>query len=133
MMWGFGSVDTYMNAQLRPSTELLKDVPEFERVTQSYERLARRGVPGSNRRTDGRALSIEIATHQHVRLADVVDQVVIPEAMIESGDARNTHLLQRLSALNIEYVTDEWARNRTSRSFKADIESIVKDLHRVRT
>lgn len=126
LQWAFHDVDAYMRSDVKG--ELTGGVPEFDQVTQSFERIARRARPGTNLegRYDGRAVSIEVATNQDVSLGDAVDCVILPEAFLESKGKTNRVAIDSLNGLGVETLTYEWAPHRTPHSYKSEIEALIR-------
>lgn len=124
--WAFGSVEAYMNREIR--TDILDDVPVHETVTRGFVDIARMASAGSNR-PDERASAIEIACSHHVRLDGNVELAIIPRQYLEGedGDSPNEDFIDRLIELNIPLATYDWQPNRTPNEFRDEIERIIRN------
>ncbi len=125
--WAFETVDDYLSGDLR--SNLSADIPSHHMATKSFLKVAQlaRSTHNDRETYDGRASAIEVCLGRNVSIANSVDLVIVPDALLDVGlETENSDFLNRLEALEVPWKTYHWSPYMRPADFHADIEAIVK-------
>lgn len=126
--WGFGSIESYLNGELRPG--LLENIPMSETVTRGFVDIAMMAGSGSNS-PDKRASAIEVACDHNIDLKGNVLHAIMPDRYLEAPHEQGVQsFIDSLNELEIPWSTYAWQPSKTPNEFFDDIDRIARQTYR---